>query len=169
MGVIHRGGDGEMHGGPTWPALVERLIQEALDRGDFDDLPGRGRPLAREDDTYAGEMALAFQVLRVAGVAPPWIEADKEVRRLRDERDRLIDRARRATPLMRATYRRQLVEIIEAHDRAVEQVNTQAPTERQHRRRMVESEELARLDAAWGAGAAALASEPDPGPSDRRG
>jgi hypothetical protein len=31
---------------------VERLIREAMDRGEFDNLPGRGRPLEDLDDTY---------------------------------------------------------------------------------------------------------------------
>ena len=42
---------------------------------------------------YAGEWALAFRMLRNAGVAPPWIEADKEVRELLARRDALVARA----------------------------------------------------------------------------
>ena len=30
--------------------IAERRIQEALDRGEFKDLPGRGKPLQIEDD-----------------------------------------------------------------------------------------------------------------------
>jgi hypothetical protein len=30
--------------------LVERLIREARERGEFDDLPGAGRPLDLDDD-----------------------------------------------------------------------------------------------------------------------
>ena len=33
---------------------------------------------------------MAHRMLRNAGAAPPWIEADKAVRRLLDERDKLL-------------------------------------------------------------------------------
>ena len=35
--------------------LAEERIQKAADRGDFDDLPGRGRPLQLEDDSHVPE------------------------------------------------------------------------------------------------------------------
>ena len=50
-----------------------------------------------EDDSAAGERALGFRVLRNAGVAPPWIEADKEVRDLLAQRDALLARAAAAS------------------------------------------------------------------------
>ena len=34
---------------PMAESLVERQIREARERGDFDDLPGRGRPLDLSD------------------------------------------------------------------------------------------------------------------------
>ena len=42
-------------------------------------------------------MALAYTMLKNAAVAPPWIEADKDARRLVDDRDRLLERAARAS------------------------------------------------------------------------
>jgi hypothetical protein len=35
--------------GASWEAWTERLIREGIERGDFDDLPGAGRPLAGLD------------------------------------------------------------------------------------------------------------------------
>ena len=46
-----------------------------------------------EDDSAAGDRALAYRMLRNAGVAPPWIEADKEVREVLLARDALLARA----------------------------------------------------------------------------
>lgn len=35
-----------------WESLAERRIREAAERGEFDDLPGTGRPLPGLDGTY---------------------------------------------------------------------------------------------------------------------
>ena len=44
------------------------------------------------DESAAGDMATAYHILRNAGVAPPWIEADRRARHLLDERDALLQR-----------------------------------------------------------------------------
>ena len=90
---------------PTWESLVDRQIREAMEDGRFDDLPHQGEPLPVEDETYAGEWALAFRMLRNAGVAPPWIEADKEVRALLARRDAIVAGARGALVRVRARAR----------------------------------------------------------------
>jgi hypothetical protein len=51
-------------------AVVEERIQEALRRGDFDDLPGTGRPL----DLY--------RILKNAGFVPPEILERREIAEL---------------------------------------------------------------------------------------
>ena len=52
--------------------IIEKRIQEALDRGDFDDLPGRGKPMQIEDDSGVPEdLRLAYKVLKNADCLPP--------------------------------------------------------------------------------------------------
>jgi hypothetical protein len=135
---------------PTWESLVDRQIREAIEDGRFDDLPYRGRALPRDDDSAAGEWALAYRVLRNAGAAPPWIEADKEARSLLERRDAILARAATASPAgarrLRADMERAVVEI----NAAIARLNAGAPTDRQHRRPLVLADELARLDAARG-------------------
>jgi hypothetical protein len=129
---------------------VERAIREALERGAFADLPHRGRPLPLPDDRFAGDMALGFEVLRGAGFAPAWIEADKEVRRQLEERDRLLAWAERAGPLAAGTIRSRLRATVEAANQAVAAVNALAPTVRQHRRPLRLEDELAELERRFG-------------------
>ena len=148
MSPIHREPDGSKRVAGTWGGLVERLIEEAMERGEFDDLTLHGRRLPLPDDAYAGEMRLAFTVLRNAGVAPPWIEADKEVRALLARRDALLDRVRGRSSLALARSRRELTDLVAAHDRAVDALNAMAPTPRQHRRHLDLEEELAALERA---------------------
>jgi len=128
--------------------LVERQIREAMADGRFDDLPHQGRRLPIEDDAAAGDWALAFRMLRNAGVAPPWIEADKAVRELLEARERLFAKARRSQPASRQRLRAELERLVRDLDRAIAGVNAEAPTDRQHRRPLVLADELAQLDAA---------------------
>lgn len=66
-------------------ALAERHIQEAQARGEFDDLPGAGRPLALEDDALVPEeLRAAYRLLRNAGFVPPELEAHREIRRIEE-------------------------------------------------------------------------------------
>jgi Domain of unknown function (DUF1992) len=128
--------------------LIERQIREAMDDGRFDDLPHQGVRLPLDDDSAAGDRAMAHRMLRNAGVAPPWIEADKTARALLDERDRLIARAPGSSPFARARVRADLGRLVDAANRAILRVNIEAPTDRQHRRPLDAEVELARFDAA---------------------
>ena len=100
------------------------------------------------DDSAAGDWAMAHRMLRNTGAAPPWIEADKEVRALLERRDALIARAPLVGVSGLVRLRRELVDVVVAVNLAIERVNAQAPTDRQHRRRLDPAEELASLQAA---------------------
>ena len=66
-------------------AIAEQSIREAAQRGDFDDLPGAGKPLDL-DGYFSAPSALraGFGLLKSAGVVPPEVEALREVSRLRE-------------------------------------------------------------------------------------
>ena len=82
--------------------LAERRIREAQQRGEFDDLPGTGRPLDLADDALVPEeLRVAYRMLKNAGFVPPELEAHGEIRELQKlvecacddgERRRLISR-----------------------------------------------------------------------------
>jgi hypothetical protein len=129
--------------------LVERIIRGAQERGAFDDLPYQGEPLPRVDDAAAGDMASAFRILRNANAAPPWIEADKDVRRFLADREQLLERAGRAGVLSRQRYRDQLRTLVHDHNRAVFVLNHEAPADRFHRRPLDLAAELAALEESW--------------------
>ena len=63
-----------------WESWIDQQIREAQERGKFDDLPGRGKPLDLAPNPYAQEQELAFKILKDAGYAPEWIELDKAIR-----------------------------------------------------------------------------------------
>jgi hypothetical protein len=64
-------------------ALVERRIQAAIAGGEFDNLPGAGRPLALDDDALVpAELRLAYRLLKNAGYVPPELPQIAEVNQL---------------------------------------------------------------------------------------
>ena len=73
--------------------LAEQRILEAVRNGDFDHLPGAGRPLVFEDEPFVSpEQRMANHILRNAGFAPPEIGLRREIARLRAEVVRLRER-----------------------------------------------------------------------------
>ena len=67
----------------AFESLVEAPIEDAMRKGEFDDLPGAGRPLELDDDSMVPpELRLAYRVLRNAGFVPPQVEALRDVRGL---------------------------------------------------------------------------------------
>jgi hypothetical protein len=137
---------------PSRGSLIDKQIREAQKSGAFDDLPHQGQRLPLVDDSAAGEWALAYRMLKNANFAPPWIEADKEVRALLARRDAVLEPAPRASAIGRRRDRDELIEIVRAANDAILRVNREAPTERQHRRPLDLEAELATLDRAHGAG-----------------
>ncbi|MDF2631310.1 MAG: hypothetical protein K0R39_5141 [Symbiobacteriaceae bacterium] len=67
---------------------MEEIIQQSMRRGDFDDLPGKGKPLdleRDEPDPYAqGGSWIVNRVLRQNKAAPLWIELEKAIREDRE-------------------------------------------------------------------------------------
>ena len=140
----------------------ERQIREAMEGGAFDDLPYQGETLPLEDDSAAGEWAMAHACCANAGMAPPWIESDKEARRAagrargahRTRTDGCHRFARQRAPGPRP--------IVAAANQAIARVNAEAPTVRQHRRPLDPVIETARLEEAFaGRGTAGRRSSVD--------
>lgn len=152
MSPQRRDATGRIEAGSTWESLVERQIRDAMDDGAFDDLPYVGERLPIEDDSAAGDWAMAYRMLRNAGVAPPWIESDKEVRRRLAQIEAVIERAPHASLPMQARLRRELLAAVDAANLAIARVNAEAPTDRQHRRPLDPAVEVERLDQAFAAG-----------------
>lgn len=65
-------------------SIAERKIQEAMARGEFDNLPGKGKPIVQEDlSGVPEELRMAYKILKNAGCVPPEIELTNEVASLR--------------------------------------------------------------------------------------
>ena len=74
-----------------WEKWVDQQIREAQERGEFDNLPGRGKPIDLTPNPYDQGQGLSYKILKDAGFAPEWIELDKAIRnRLQRARAALV-------------------------------------------------------------------------------
>jgi hypothetical protein len=65
--------------------IIEQKIKEAQEKGEFDDLPGKGEPLNLEDDSGVPEdLRVAYKILKNADCLPPELQIKKEIRQMED-------------------------------------------------------------------------------------
>jgi DnaJ-like protein len=76
----------------SFDRIVEAIIKEAMERGEFEDLPGKGRPidLTAYFDTPE-EVRMAHSLLKNAGMAPREVDLLKELAQLKHILAALID------------------------------------------------------------------------------
>jgi hypothetical protein len=85
--------------------IIEERILQAQRRGDFENLPGSGKPLEIEDDSHIPEdLRLAYKILKNAGCIPPEIELKKEIHQTRDLLAAMDDMAQKYRTLTRLNY-----------------------------------------------------------------
>jgi DnaJ family protein C protein 28 len=61
-------------------SMVEKMLREAIEAGEFDNLPGKGQPVdLRENPFEDADLRVVHKLLRDAGFAPAWIEEQKDI------------------------------------------------------------------------------------------
>ncbi|WP_443209752.1 J-domain-containing protein, partial [Rhodococcus rhodochrous] len=70
----------------TFETWIERQIRVAQDRGDFDDLPGYGKPIPDhgDDELWWVKSYLAREGLSTEALLPPELQLRREIERLPD-------------------------------------------------------------------------------------
>ena len=65
--------------------IAEERIKEAQRAGAFDDLPGKGKPLDLEDQSWVPEdLRIGYHILKNAHVLPPEAELLKDIHTIED-------------------------------------------------------------------------------------
>ena len=80
----------------SFDKIVEALIKEAQERGEFDNLPGKGKPI--DLTSYfetPEEVRLAQSVLKNAGITSPEVQMLKEIAELRQVQEAVTDEAKK--------------------------------------------------------------------------
>ena len=73
------------------PINVSEQIEEAMERGEFKNLPGKGKPLKLDTNPFlTPQVRMANQLLKENGFAPRWIELKKEIKQEKAQLERLL-------------------------------------------------------------------------------
>jgi DnaJ family protein C protein 28 len=134
----------ECHKGEPLTSVIERIIQEAIAEGHFNDLPGEGKPLSLEEYPHEDPAsAAAHHLLKEQGFALPWIALGKEIdAALVSAIRRLTQRhawiAKRGVALAESGHWRRVEQEfrdqIASINQQIEHFNLSAPLARFHRR-----------------------------------
>ena len=90
---------------PGFEKIVEDRIKKAQLRGEFDDLPGAGKPLDLYDDQHIPQdLRMAYKILKNADCLPPEIELKKEILRTEDLLADVQDTAQRYRILKKLNF-----------------------------------------------------------------
>jgi hypothetical protein len=77
-----------------WDEYVQEQLEESIAKGEFENLPDKGKPIKIWRTELNPEYDLAFSRLKNAGVLPAWMELDAEVARLTQENEDFLERSR---------------------------------------------------------------------------
>ncbi len=113
---------------------VGEQIREAQERGDFEKLPGFGKPLSFDDDFYAGDRGQGYRLLKSNGYAPYEVELLKEIRqdvkrlearlaRLQQQGRRLRERRVPPFPSEKRAYNAALAQMSAEYAVALREIN----------------------------------------------
>ncbi len=76
-----------------------------MKNGEFDNLPGKGKPLKLEDlSNIPEELRLAYKVLKNAGFLPPEVELLKEIKTVEDLLEHMEEEEHRVRQIKRLNY-----------------------------------------------------------------
>lgn len=76
--------------------IAERKIEIAMEKGEFDNLPGKGKPLPPDDlDMVPEELRMSYKILKNAGIVPEEIELQKSIFTLTDLLNACVDEEER--------------------------------------------------------------------------
>ena len=76
----------------SFDRIVEAIIQEAMERGEFENLPGKGKPIdLSEYFETPEEVRLAHSVLKNAGMTSPEVDLLKEIAELKQIQAAVVD------------------------------------------------------------------------------
>jgi DnaJ family protein C protein 28 len=125
--------------GQSWADVVEERIRAAQEQGEFENLPGSGRPLKLEENPYAGDRALAFHLLQNNTVLPRELDlgreidgdlarAEKLLAELRREREWMSRQPSFSRPRLLRAYRMKRAQIAEQYEQALREIRSKTLT-----------------------------------------
>ena len=106
------------------PINANKQIEEAMERGEFKNLPGEGKPLKLDTNPYLTPQArMANRLLKENGFTPRWIALEKEIKKEKAQLETLLKnlkgrRERLAAIMQQYPHRREAISRSFEHERA---------------------------------------------------
>ena len=73
------------------PINVNKQIEEAMERGEFTNLPGEGKPLKLDTNPFLTPQArMANRLLKENGFSPRWVALEKEIKQEKTQLKRIL-------------------------------------------------------------------------------
>ena len=111
--------------GKQYYDYIDEQIHEAQARGEFDNLPGIGKPLNLDENPFTGDKALAYSLLKQNGYAPPEVELAKEIRTRFEKAQEKLEKLRLQRKSLSARRIPPFASAKRAFQNAVEKTTTQ--------------------------------------------
>ena len=90
--------------GKKYYDYIDEQIREAQERGEFENLPGAGKPLNLDQNPYSGDKAMAYNMLKQNGYAPPEVELAKEIRTRFEKAQQKLEKLRQQRKNLRSRH-----------------------------------------------------------------
>ena len=97
------------------PINVNKQIEEAMERGEFSDLPGKGKPLKLDANPFlTPQTRMANRLLKENGFSPRWVELEKEIKKEKAQLEKVFinlkaRRERLAAIVQQYPHRREVI------------------------------------------------------------
>ena len=97
------------------PINVNKQIEEAMERGEFSDLPGKGEPLKLDTNPFLTPQArMVNRLLKENGFTPRWVELEKEIKQEKAQLEKVLinlkaRRERLAVIIQQYPHRREVI------------------------------------------------------------
>jgi DnaJ family protein C protein 28 len=94
---------------------VNKQIEEAMERGEFSNLPGEGKPLKLDTNPFLTPQArMTNRLLKENGFAPRWVALEKEIRQGKAQLEKILinlktRRERLVSLVQQYPYRREVI------------------------------------------------------------
>jgi len=77
--------------------MAEERIRQSIQNGDFENLPGKGKPLELEDlSSVPEDLRMGYKILKNAGMVPEEVQLKKDMLKLEDLLACCVDKQERA-------------------------------------------------------------------------
>jgi hypothetical protein len=89
----------------AFDAVAEKIILDAMENGEFDNIKGKGKPLNLDDDSnIPPDLRMGYKILKNSGHLPPEIEQEREIKSVKDLLANCRDERERYRQMQKLNY-----------------------------------------------------------------